>query len=115
MNTDGLNLQEFHNYQIEFNICKNDDMDVYSDVIILGVPFLQEFKVIPQSNSLLIKWIFIEGYVQNISFNFDQIYVLINHKKYLLGQEFEGEYLVDNLKVSNQYLITFGYIATKTF
>ncbi len=112
--TDELNLKEFHQYRLGFNLNKGDDTRAYSDAISLHEPVMDLFEITSQEDALIIKWNFQEKY-EDIAYKFNEIYVKIGNKKYSLGTDLSGEYRIDNLKSASEYKIIFGYNADKIF
>ncbi len=105
-------LEDFHTYKLGFNINKNDDMEAYSDNFSLTQPVFNSFALSSTENNILVEWDFISKF-ENINFDFKQIYLKVNNKKYDLGTNGQGQYIVKKLSPKKDYLVAFGYQANK--
>ncbi len=108
-----VSLQEFHTYRIGFNIEQNDDMEAYSRTFFLSKPSTNKFQLNSTENSILVEWDLSVVSDEGINFTFNEIFLIVNDEKYILGTDPSGSYEVTNLKGRTDYLVVFGYDANK--
>ncbi len=114
------NLEEFHDYQVGFNINEGDDFGLYSNVVSFSKPKVKVLDISETEDSITIEW-----ELSNKIILQDKSVILINYKKItatLNGESYDitgddpskSSYTFNDLDMATNYNLTLGYEATKT-
>ncbi len=114
---DTYGFQEFHDYQLGFNVNYGDDFQGYSNVISFAKPKIESLKIDKTIDSITVEWVLSDKIAietNPLIVEYKNITASLNGKSYVIGHSASGSYTFDSLKSATNYNLTLGYEATKT-